>query len=156
VEAAPEPSSPTGESKIQRGWRLTQVAWRLIRQDRTLLALALAGIAAASVFSALFLFLSGYFSSEQHSGIELTLLGFVAFYISTLLSVFFNVALACAASAAFDGEEMDGREALRMAWGKRRQILLWSLISSLVGTLRAAFRAAANWPSGSPTAPGRW
>lgn len=125
------------EGKISRGWRLTQVAWKLIREDPTMLALALAGIFFGTTFSLLFVYLGGFFSAAHHSGVRLTLLAFVALYLATLASVFFNVALACAASAAFDGEQMDAREAIRMAWGKRRRIALWSLISALVGTLIA-------------------
>lgn len=125
------------EGKISRGWRLTQVAWALIRSDRTMLVLALAGISSATV-AAFFVFLfGGYFSAGHHSGGQLGLVMLIALYPSTLLSVYFNVALACAASAAFDGEQMSTKEAMRIAWGKRRQIALWSLLTALVGTILA-------------------
>jgi Family of unknown function (DUF6159) len=125
------------EGKISRGWRLTQVAWTLIRKDGTMLGLALAGIFSATAFSLLFVFLAAQASGGNRSSGLLSLLGFAALYIATLASVFFNVALACAASAAFDGEQMGAREAVRMAWGKRKRIALWALISALVGTLIA-------------------
>jgi hypothetical protein len=125
------------EGKVSRGWRLTQVAWKLIRKDGTMLGLALAGIFSAVAFSLLFIFLAARVFGNEPSGGLLSLLGFAALYISTVASVFFNVALACAASAAFDGEQMSAREAIRMAWGKRKRIALWALISAIVGTLIA-------------------
>lgn len=124
------------EGRIGRGWRLTQVAWKLIRADPTMLVLALAAVFFGTVFSLLFAYLLGT-TAAHHSDARTILLAFAALYIATLTSVFFNVALACAASAAFDGERMGPREAIRMAWGKRRRIALWSLISAVVGMLLA-------------------
>ena len=125
------------EGKISRGWRLTQVAWKLIRTDRTMLTLAFAGIASASVFVFLIFLFGGFFSASHHSSGHLSLIVLIALYPSTLASAFFNVALACAASAAFDGDRLSTGEAIRMAWGKRKRIALWALISALVGTLIA-------------------
>jgi hypothetical protein len=125
------------EGKISRGWRLTQVAWKLIRTDRTMLALAFAGIASASVFVFLIFLFGGFFSASHHSSGHLSLIVLIALYPSTLASAFFNVALAGAASATFDGDHLSTGEAIRMAWGKRKRIALWALISALVGTLIA-------------------
>jgi uncharacterized protein DUF6159 len=123
------------EGKIERGWRLTQVAWRLIREDRAMSILAFAGI--SSVFTATFLvfLFGGYFGGSHHSSARLGLVALIALYPATALGVFFNVALACAASAAFDGERMSAGEAMRIAWTKRRQVLGWSLLSAVVGVV---------------------
>lgn len=123
------------EGKIARGWRLTQVAWRMIREDRAMSILAFAGI--SSVFAATFLVLlfGGYFAGSHHSGARLGVVALIALYPATALGVFFNVALACAASAAFDGERMSAGEAIGIAWTKRRQVLGWSLLSAVVGVV---------------------
>lgn len=121
------------EGRVSRGWRLTQVAWALIRADRTMLVLAVAGIVSSLVLLAI-VFLLVVAASDSSSG-QFGLAFAVALYPSTLASVFFNVALAGAASAAFDGERLSAREALRIAWGKRRRIAGWALISVLVGML---------------------
>ena len=131
------PPGPYGkEGRIGRGWRLTKVAWTLIRRDRTMVVLAFVGIASATLFTALIFVLGGVFS---HSGDgndgRFGLVAMIAFYPSVLVSVFFNVALASAASAAFDGERMSAGEAIRIAWGKRGRIAAWSLISALVGAI---------------------
>lgn len=113
------------------------VAWALIRSDRTMLLLAVTGVASATLFTFLVFFLGGYFSPDGDSGDHLGLLALITLYPSTLITVFFNVALACAASATFDGERLTVGEAIRMAYGKRWRIALWSLIASIVGTLIA-------------------
>jgi hypothetical protein len=133
----PDSRAKQDEGKIERGWRLTQVAWKLVQRDRTLLALALAGVACATVFSGLIFYFGGYFSHPQHSNGRLALIALIALYPSVLFSVFFNVALASAASAAFDGDHMTVREALRLAYGKRGRIALWALISAFVGVVIA-------------------
>lgn len=132
---SPSTSPAWQEGKISRGWRLTQVAWALIRKDRTMLVLATAGIVSSVFFAFLVFLLAGYLAGTHRSGGSLGVLVLIALYPSTFVSIFFNVALACAASAAFDGEHLSAREALRMAYGKRRRIALWALISTLVGTL---------------------
>lgn len=127
------PGSTWQEGRISRGWRLTQVAWALIRADRTMLLLAVAGIVSSLFFLFLVFLVIG--ATSGSSGGRLGFATAIALYPSTLASVFFNVALANAASAAFDGERLSAREALSMAWVKRRRIALWALISVLVGTL---------------------
>lgn len=72
------------EGKIDRGWRLTQVAWKLIRSDRTMLVLALAGIGSATAAVFLVLGIGGYFSAGHRSGGQLGLIAIVALYPSTL------------------------------------------------------------------------
>jgi hypothetical protein len=129
----PDSGSDASEGKISRGWRLTQVAWKLIRHDRTMLALAAAGVGCAIVFTLLVFYFGGYFSNPQHPGGRFGLIALIAFYPSVFVSVFFNVALACAASAAFDGCHMSVGEALRIAYGKVNRIALWSLLTAVIG-----------------------
>ena len=99
-----------------------------------MLALALAAVFFGTAFSLLFAYLVGT-TAAHHSDLRTILLAFAALYIATLTSVFFNVALAVEGGAG--GERMGPREAIHMAWGKRRRIALWSLISALVGMLLA-------------------
>jgi hypothetical protein len=137
VETRVAPPGPYGkEGKVGRGWRLTKVAWTLIRHDRTMLTLALIGIGSVTFCTMLIFALGGYFSQPHHAnGGHLGLIALFALYPSILVGVFFNVALACAASAAFDGERMSAGEAIRMAWGKRWRIAAWSLVSAVIGVI---------------------
>jgi hypothetical protein len=131
----PPPGAYGDEGRIGRGWRLTKVAWTLIRRDRTMLALAFLAVAGATFFTGLIFYFGGYFSHHRGHHAGLGLVALVALYPSVLVSVFFNVALASAASAAFDGERMSVGEALRIAWGKRGRIAIWALIAAFVGML---------------------
>jgi hypothetical protein len=142
----PPPGAYGNEGKIRRGWRLTKLAWTLIRRDPTMTTLALVGILSATIFTMLVFVLGGFFS-DQGDGGHFGLIALIALYPSVLVSVFFNVALACAASASFDGERMSVGEAVRMAWGKRGRIAAWSLISALVGLLIA--EVAERLPGGA-------
>jgi hypothetical protein len=123
------------EGKIERGWRLTQVAWKLIRHDGTMLLLAFAGMASSGVFTAAIFFFGGYFSHPGHTDGSFALVALICLYPSVLVALFFNVALASAASAAFDGDHLTLREALRHAYGKKGRIAAWALISAVVGTV---------------------
>jgi Family of unknown function (DUF6159) len=137
VEAQPSDSRRSRRGRIRRGWKLTGIAWKLIRNDGTMLALAFMGIGFALASAALVFYFGGYFEHPQHPGSRFALLAMIALYPSTFAGVFFNVALACAASAAFDGDEMTIGEALRMARGKLGRIAAWSLIVTVVGVLIA-------------------
>jgi len=149
METRVAPPGPYGkEGRIGRGWRLTKVAWALIRRDRTMLALAFTGVASATVFTALIFVLGGYFSHASGEGRgQVGMVALIAFYPSVLVSVFFNVALASAASAAFDGERLSVGEAIRMAWGKRVRIAAWALITAVVGLIISEL--AERLPGGS-------
>lgn len=125
------------EGKIERGWRLTQVAWRLIREDRAMSILAFAGISSVCAATFLVFLLGGYFAGTHHSSAGFGLIGLIALYPATALGAFFNVALACAASAGFDGERMSAGEAIGIAWAKRGRILGWALLSAIVGVVIA-------------------
>jgi hypothetical protein len=129
------PGQPEPEGRIRRSWRLTNLAWDLVRGNRTLLALALMGIGFATVAAALVFYLSGYAEHPEHGRGQLALVGLIALYPSTLVSVFFNVALAKAAGEALEGRSITIKEALAAAARRFDQIALWSLISTVVGLL---------------------
>ncbi len=136
------------EGKIERGWRLTRIAWKMILRHPTMLVLAFFGIASATAFAALILYFGGYFSHPHSRGdAHLGLIGLIAMYPTVLVSVFFNVALASAASAAFDGEEMSVGEAMRIAYGKRGRIAAWSLVAASIGAIIS--EVASRLPGGA-------
>ncbi|HEY8810829.1 MAG TPA: DUF6159 family protein [Solirubrobacterales bacterium] len=124
--------TPT-EGKMERGWRLTKAAWALIRRDPTMVAIALMGAGCGLAGAAALLYFSGYFSSPTHSRGDLALAAIIGIYPMTFLSVFFNVALAGAASASFDGQPIGVREALGISWKRLGRIAQWSLLAAGVG-----------------------
>jgi hypothetical protein len=118
---------------MARGWRLTEAAWVLIRRDPTMVSIALMGAGYGLAGGAAILYFSGYSSSPTHSRGDLALAAIIGLYPLTFLSVFFNVALAGAAAASFDGRPISVREALGIAWKRVGRIAQWSLLAAGVG-----------------------
>jgi hypothetical protein len=118
---------------MARGWRLTKIAWALIRRDPTMISIAMIGTACGLAGSAAILYFSGYLSSPTHSRGHLALVAIIAVYPMTFLSVFFNVALAGAAAACLDGRSITVREALGISWTRVGRIAQWSLLAAGVG-----------------------
>ena len=120
---------------MARGWRLTMASWELIRRDPTMISLALLGAGCGLAGAAAILYFSGYLSSPTHSRADLGLTAIIALYPMTFLSVFFNVALAGAATAGFDGRPIGVGEALGIAWKRVGRIAQWALLAAGVGLI---------------------
>jgi hypothetical protein len=118
---------------MARGWRLTKVAWDLIRRDPTMIAIALIGTGFGLAGGAATMYFSGWFTSPTHSNGSLALAGLIALYPMTFISVFFNVALAGAAAASLDGRPIGVREALDISWKRVGRIAQWALLAAGVG-----------------------
>lgn len=118
---------------MARGWRLTKTAWKMIRRDPTMIWIALLGAGFGMGGAAAILYFSGYLDSPTNSRGSVALAGIIALYPLTFLSVFFNVALAGAAAASFDGRPIGVREALGISWRRVGRIAQWSLLAAGVG-----------------------
>lgn len=118
---------------MARGWRLTKASWALIRREPTMISIALMGAGCGLAGGAALLYLSGYFNSPTHSQGRLALAAVIGLYPLTFLSVFFNVALAGAAAASFDGHPIGVRAALGISWKRLGRIAQWSLLAAGVG-----------------------
>jgi hypothetical protein len=122
------------EGRMERGWRLTRMAWGVLIRDRTALVLAFAqGLSNAVIVVALFV-LSGW-AQHPGQGSRILLAALIAYWPSTLVSTFIGVALCAAAAAAMDGGHLTLRQALGVPARRPGQILLWSLLSAGVGLL---------------------
>jgi hypothetical protein len=98
-----------------------------------MISIALMGAGCGLAGGATILYLSGYFSSSTHSQGDLALATIIGLYPLTFVSVFFNVALAGAAAASFDGHPIGVREALGISWRRLGRIAQWSLLAAGVG-----------------------
>lgn len=123
----------SGESRISRGWRLTGAAWRLMRQDPTMIAVAFLGTGCGLVGAALMLYLGGVFSPGTYSRAHFGLIAMLFLYPLTFVGVFFNVALTAAASAALQGRWIGVGGALGESWKRVGRIAQWALLASVVG-----------------------
>jgi hypothetical protein len=122
------------EGRLARSWGLTRRAWRVIRYDPVMLALAAAAAILTAAGGAAVIWLAREFG--PHPSRERVLVAFaVAAWPLAFVGAFFNVALAAAAAAAFDGRRLTLREALGHARARTWQIALWSLLAAGVGVL---------------------
>jgi hypothetical protein len=125
------------EGRIARSARLCRVAGRLVRRDRTLLALAgLSTVFTGCAMLVLFYF-GGYLHDPHPSRARLLLVTLIAAWPLTFVGSFINVALAAAADAELRGRRMTLRRALAVPAGRTGQIALWSLLAAGVGQLLA-------------------
>jgi hypothetical protein len=132
------------EGRIRRGWRLTREAWRVILSDRTTLVLAIASALLATVVALLVLWGSGWLSHPHERG-RLYLTALIAYWPSTFVASFVNVALAAAAAEAMRGGHLGLREALGVARRRTGQIALWSLLASGVGIVLQEIASRLPW-----------
>ena len=119
--------SPTGK-------QLLRASLDLFRQNSRMIWLpVLSGVASAVVFLAI----SGVVAVplwRAHGPSP-----WAAFYFfpgimaSTFVGVYFNVALAFAANEQIDGRMIGLRDALGMAWSRRRVVFTWALLSAVIG-----------------------
>ncbi|HEY1451519.1 MAG TPA: DUF6159 family protein [Solirubrobacteraceae bacterium] len=123
------------EGRIARSWRLTRAAWDVVRGDRSLLVLAVLSAITGGVGLALIFILGGSFQNGRLKGEEIALFALIFAYPLTFISVFFNTAIAAAASAALDGRHLSIGEALAVPARKLGTIAVWSLIAAAVGFL---------------------
>jgi len=131
-------SDLASEGRIARSWRLTRASFAIVRENRALLALAflstlLAMLAVAIIFGLTALADAGSDGARPQGWIVLAAL--IAAYPLTFLSVFFNTAIAAAASAAIDGRRMSIGEALAFPARRIGQVALWALIAALLGVV---------------------
>ena len=68
------------EGKMARGWRLTALAWQLIRRSPTMIVLALIGAGCGIAGTAALLYFGGYFDGDTHSRGHFALVALVALY----------------------------------------------------------------------------
>ena len=61
--------------------------------------------------------------------------------VSTFVGVYFNVALAFAANEQIEGRTITVREALALAWSRRRVVFSWALLAGIVGVLIQAIES---------------
>jgi hypothetical protein len=112
-----------------------------MRRDPTMIALALLGTGCGAIGAGLMLYFGGYFSPGSHSRGHFALVALIALYPLTFISVFFNVALAAAAQASFDGRRIGLGEALGASRRRLGHIALWSLLAAGVGAVLSEIAA---------------
>lgn len=136
----PEPTVPPPQAS---GKQLLSVTWTLLRQDKELFTLPVAGSVFGTI-AAMILFIPGFgigwlVNGREVGDLALWLGGFLSGIGATFVGVFFQAALVIGANQRADGGDPTVGSCLRGAWTHKWQILAWAVVSATVGSvLRAA------------------
>jgi MFS family permease len=121
-------------------WKLTKTAFRLIREDKALLAIpavavgAFIGILAMFALGFLTLIFYGPLSGTTLM-VTLAILGLVAYFLLWFVSVYFSAALVGAATIKLNGGQPTLGDGLKVARANLGKLLLWALIAGTVGLI---------------------
>ena len=128
--------------RISRGWALAKQSFRVLRDDRSLMLFPIISVPAALAATAIVMGPGiALYSADRQEAI-LIAFGVVALYVLTFVSLFFNVALAAAASTGLAGGDSTVSEGLRAARGRLGVIAGWALVQTIVGLIISAIQNA--------------
>lgn len=122
--------------RISRSIELVKTSWRILMEDKKLLAFPiLSGIVMLLVIATFLLPLivsQGALSSSTSSATGIVLL-FLFYLVSYFVVIFFNVALISVVYATLEGRPMTIGQGLRAAGSHLGSILAWTVVAATVG-----------------------
>jgi len=130
-------------------WKLTKTAFRMIREDRSLLVFPLvAGLATIAVIGLLIAAEYWFVAPVIEGGGSFTtgyealglLLFLVAYFGATLVSVYCTAALIGAATLKLDGQHPSTADGWRAARARLGRLVLWALVTATVGLVIQAIQ----------------
>src|SRR4051812_6537583 len=145
-------SAPTTQEKdsymsggrISRGWALAKQSFRVLRDDRSLLLFPIISVPVAILATAIVMGpgIALYAADKQEA--FLIVFGIVTLYVLTFVTLFFNVALAAAASTGLAGGDSTVGEGLRAARSRLGVIAAWAVVQTVVGLIINAIQSLGN------------
>jgi hypothetical protein len=130
--------------RISRGWALTKQSWDVLKSDASLVWFPILstffGILALVAIWAPAATTRGIFDGQtvdQHDPV-IYIAGAATAYVSTFITIFFNVALAACAVRSMRGEDTKVSEGIKAAINRIGPILGWSLVATTVGLILRA------------------
>lgn len=125
--------------RISRGWALAKRSFAVLQADRSLVVFpVISGIATLGAAILIFGPAAAVYGSSGRSEAVLIVAAIIAAYVLTFIAVFFNTALAAAASQSLAGRDTSFGDGFQAARGRLRTILQWSLVQATVGLLLSA------------------
>ncbi len=127
-------------ARFGTGLRLAGASWQVLKADKSLAIFPIISTIFAVLATALIL-VPGALKVDWASSTTNTIpgsmyvLGLIAGYVSTVIAVFHNVALAACAARSLDGHDTTVGEGYRVAFSRLGTILGWSLIAMTVGLI---------------------
>src|SRR3954469_16364730 len=130
--------------RIQRGWALTKQSFRVLRNDRSLLLFPIISIPVALAGTAIVMGPGVALYTADNQEAILIAFGVVTLYVLTFVTLFFNVALAAAASTGLAGGDSTVGEGLRAARSRLGVIAAWAVVQTVVGLIINAIQSVGN------------
>ncbi len=120
-------------SRIGRGWRLAKDSWAVLRRDSSLIAFPLLAFTFGTIAFVLLIApgIAAYAATESIWPAAPFVL--LAAYGATFASVYFNVALAGAATLSLQGRDTELSDGMAVAGRHRGAIAKWALLQVTVG-----------------------
>ena len=131
---------PTMFEKITRSFTLIKESWNILKKDKELLMFPIfSGILTLVLFAS---FILPLVFAELYNGAGATLgrpllygLLFVFYLLSSVIVIFFNVALVSCAKMRLEGRDPTLKDGFTAAFTHIKKIILWSLINATIGLL---------------------
>lgn len=120
-------------SRLKTGLKLTKDSLRVLREHPDLMLFPLAGGIASLLLGAV-LYLGVFVGGFISGGIQYLALG-VFYFGTTFLASFFTAALVYSVNDAFHGRNPTLRNGMAAAWTMKGPLVVWSVISAIVGVL---------------------
>jgi Family of unknown function (DUF6159) len=130
--------------RIQRGWALAKQSFRVLRADRSLLLFPVISVPAALAAAAIVMGPGVALYAADHQEAILIAFGVVTFYALTFIALFFNTALAAAASQSLAGRDTSVGDGLSVARQRLGVIAAWALVQTVVGVIVNALESVAR------------
>jgi Family of unknown function (DUF6159) len=130
--------------RISRGWALTKQSFRVLRADRSLLLFPVISVPAAVLAAAIVMGPGVALYAAGNQEAFLIAFGVATLYVLTLVAVFFNTALAAAASKSLNGQDTTVGDGLSVARARFGAIAAWALVQTVVGVIVSVLQELAG------------
>lgn len=122
-------------NRLSRTWELTKESFAVLAADKRLLIFPMMSGAAAILVLIAFaipVFKSGTLDNPQMTRADYAV-GFLFYFVSYFVVLFFNCALVAAANICLAGGHATVSDGLSAAWARLPRIFMWALVAATVG-----------------------
>lgn len=136
-------------STLSKSWELVKASARVLKADKELVIFPLLSFGAFVLTLVIFFLPMAFFGLGSAAGETIEILayvvGFLFYFVTTFIAIFFNSALVGAALTRLEGGDPTVADGLRIARARLGSILGWSLLAATVGIILKAVRERAGW-----------
>jgi uncharacterized protein DUF6159 len=129
--------------RLSRGWALAKRSWAVLRADRSLVWYpVVSGLATLGAAVLIFGPAAAIYSSSGSSEVVIVVAAIIGAFVLTWIAVFFNTALAAAASKSLAGQDTTMDDGFAVARARIGVITQWAIVQATIGLLLTAIREA--------------